>query len=208
MAVDLFTYAGLLDAIGKWLNRRDLVDQIPGFLALAHAKFNRELRLTEMLTTSKATSDMEWVPVPEDWLETFSMEVDDDPNLPPLEYITAAQAKKAKAAQAKGKVRWYTMANRSFKLLPLPVQNLPLTLTYYAEVPALSDVTETNWLQQKAPDLYLYSSLLEATPYLKNDERLPVWVSARQKVIDDLNAESEKQLRPRGETLKARVRPF
>jgi hypothetical protein len=59
----------------------------------------------------------------------------------------------------------------------------------------------------KSPDLYLYSSLLEATPYLKNDERVQIWAAARQQVMDAMNIESERSMRQTTQ-LAARRRGF
>ncbi len=37
--------------------------------------------------------------------------------------------------------------------------------------------TPTNWLMANAPGVYLYAALLEAQPFIMNDQRLPVWAS-------------------------------
>ncbi len=38
-------------------------------------------------------------------------------------------------------------------------------------------MTPTNWLMANAPGIYLYAALLEAQPFIMNDQRLPVWAS-------------------------------
>jgi len=45
----------------------------------------------------------------------------------------------------------------------------------WRDVTALSDTNTTNWLLTSHPDVYLYGSLLEAEPYLKDDERAALW---------------------------------
>jgi hypothetical protein len=62
-----------------------------------------------------------------------------------------------------------------------------------AYLSALSASNTTNWLLTLAPDLYLYGSLLEAAPYIGNDERIPVWASAVSTVIDQLNTLGHRQ---------------
>jgi hypothetical protein len=60
----------------------------------------------------------------------------------------------------------------------------------YYELPALLDDTQqTNWLTDYAPNLLLYGALLEATPFLKNDERLPTWQGFYQAAANALNTE-------------------
>ena len=45
------TYSTLQTAVANWLDRNDLTDRIPEFVALAEATFNRVLRLRAMETT-------------------------------------------------------------------------------------------------------------------------------------------------------------
>ena len=40
------TYAELKTAVANWLDRDDLTDRIPEFIALAEAKMNRNLRIS------------------------------------------------------------------------------------------------------------------------------------------------------------------
>jgi hypothetical protein len=62
---------------------------------------------------------------------------------------------------------------------------------YYKALPALS-ANSTNWLLTAHPDVYLYGSLMQAAPYLKNDERLAVWGSLYTASIADLNQSSDR----------------
>ena len=39
----------------------------------------------------------------------------------------------------------------------------------------MDNTTSTNWLTVNAPDLLLYACLMEAIPFVKADERIPVW---------------------------------
>jgi hypothetical protein len=43
-----------------------------------------------------------------------------------------------------------------------------------------------------APDLYLYGTLLQAEPFLMNDERIPLWERAVRQVINDLQQQDDK----------------
>jgi hypothetical protein len=65
-------------------------------------------------------------------------------------------------------------------------------MTYYKSFDALSDSTQTNWLILNAPDLYLYGTLLQAEPFLMNDERVPLWERGVRQVINDLQQQDDK----------------
>jgi hypothetical protein len=43
--------------------------------------------------------------------------------------------------------------------------------------------------------LYLYASLLGATVFLKDDDRLPVWAGAYNEIIEAMKLESERAKR-------------
>ena len=203
------TYSDLQSAAADWLNRSDLTEVIPNFIALAEAKFNREMRVRDMITRATATSSDEFVAVPIDFLEDISMELDMT-NIAPqqaLAFVGPQEAKVLKANKITGKVRYYSIIDGAFELLPAPTANTNVILTYYARIPALSSTQTTNWLLTKSPDLYLYSTLLEAAPYLKNNENIQVWMAARQQVMDAMNLESERATRPSAQ-LNARRRGF
>jgi hypothetical protein len=203
------TYSDLKSAIGDWLNRTDLTAVIPQFIMMAEARFNRELRVRDMLLRAEAVSDAEYLSVPADWLETYSLEmvVTATTTAPPLMYIGVNEAKILKANHIQNDPRYYTMINGSFELIPAPKADQDLILTYYQKIPALSDAAPTNWLMTKSPDLYLYASLLNAAPYLKNDERIQVWAAGMSDVMDKMHMESERAMRPTVQ-LTARRRGF
>lgn len=74
-------------------------------------------------------------------------------------------------------------------VVPTPEISYPWEILYY-ELPVLLDNTvQTNWLTNFAPNALLYRSLLETTPFLKNDERLPTWKQFYDEEMSGLNVE-------------------
>ena len=74
-------------------------------------------------------------------------------------------------------------------IVPTPDADYPFETLYYELPPLLDDVVQTNWLTEFAPQLLLYGTLLEATPFLKNDERINVWQSMYDRAAAMLNGE-------------------
>jgi hypothetical protein len=72
---------------------------------------------------------------------------------------------------------------------PTPDQAYPFEVLVYQLLPLLDDSNQTNWLTEYAPQVLLYASLLEATPFLKNDERIAVWQSMYDRSAQALNGE-------------------
>lgn len=62
-------------------------------------------------------------------------------------------------------------------------------ILYSRELPALSGSNPTNWLLDKADDLYLYGSLVFAEPYLKNDSRIATWASLADSAMKEVELE-------------------
>lgn len=205
----LATFSDLKSAAADWINRADLTAVIPTFVTLAEAKFNRELRLRDMLVRAEATTSNEFVAVPADFLENYSLELNMAQIGPQqaLGFIGPLEAKVLKANKITGLVRFYTIIDGAFELLPAPTTDTDVILTYYQKIPALSDTATTNWLLTKSPDLYLYSTLLEAAPYLRDDDRMQMWGSARNQVLAAMQLESERAMRPTTQ-LVARRRGF
>lgn len=200
-------YTTLKEAVADWLNRADMTAQIPVFIQLAEAKFNRELRVRDMLARSESSSDEGYIPMPADFLQEYSMKLEAATPHQEISYVGADDAKKIKATGLTGEVRYYSIVGNTFELIPDPAEQVDVEMIYYAKIPALSDSATTNWLLTKSPDLYLYGTLLETVPYLKDDERLQTWFGARQQIMEAMSMESERSMRSSTQ-LNVRMRGF
>ena len=205
----LSTYADLQAAIADYLNRADVSAVIPDFIKLAEAKFNRELRLPQMIARVTATPTAEFDSLPSDFLQLYKMERSYDSPMGELIYVPPQEASNLVAENINATLRYFTIIGNTIQTIPAATSTSTdvLKLVYYAQIPALTGTNTANWLLTKSPDLYLYSSLLEASPYLKDDERLVSWGTIRQKIIDDIMLEGERAMRPTTQ-IRARVRSF
>ena len=136
------------------------------------------------------------VAVPTDWLETRTFRLDAPTcGQQILEYVGEEEWDRLNASGLTGTTRYYTQINGAFQVLPAPSSAITYDLRYYAKIPALSSTNASNWLLLKSPDLYLYSSLLGATVFLKEDDRLPTWAGARNAIVQAMQLESERAKR-------------
>ena len=83
-------------------------------------------------------------------------------------------------------------------MVPCPDANYPIEALYYELPPLLEPERQQNWLTQYAPNALLYACLLEATPFLKNDERIGVWQTFYQEAVAGLNKEDIGKILNRG----------
>ena len=82
-------------------------------------------------------------------------------------------------------------------IAPTPETAQTLEILFYEQVRFLGDDFQTNWLTEYAPDVLLYATLLEATPFLKNDERVQVWQGIYDRAAQALNGEDLKRIMDR-----------
>jgi hypothetical protein len=191
MALD--TYAGLKTTIADYLNRDDLTSIIPSFITLAESKFNRKLRTRQMIKRATASIDTQYFAYPADWLQAKEFILNTSP-ITVLEFVTDAYGDQLKANNyiTVGKPNYYSISGTQIEVIPSPDATYTGELKYYAKITALSDSNTSNWLLAYAPDLYLYGALLEATPYLKDDERLGTWSQLYTSSLSDIEVADQR----------------
>lgn len=191
MALD--TFSGLKTTIADYLNRDDLTSAIPSFITLAEAKFNRKLRVRQMVKRATATVDTQYFAFPSDFLQSKEFQLNTNP-ITYLQYVTQNQGDYGSATNyvAAGKPQFYTIIGTQIQVIPTPDASYTGEITYYGKITALSDTNTSNWLLAYAPDLYLYGALLEATPYLKDDERLATWSTLYTNSLGDIEVADQR----------------
>lgn len=91
-------------------------------------------------------------------------------------------------------------------LWPRPVGDFPIDFLYVHDEGDLSATNETA-LYAYAPDVYLFAALSESAPFLRHDERVPMWEQKYLRAITSLNTQPHKQ--SAGATLqRAKLRPI
>ena len=183
------TYSELQTAVGNWLNRTDLTDRIPEFIALAEAQMNRRLRVRQMVTRAEAALASEFVGVPADLLEPIQLTLEiSESDIRFLQYLAPERMLAEKAALGAitaAEPQFYSIVGTQIQLLPQPDQSYTSEFTYYAKLPALAS-NSTNWLLSAYPDAYLYGSLVQGAPYLIEDERAVTWGTMFQAALNDI----------------------
>ena len=207
----LATYSDLKSTVADWLNRQDLTSVIPSFISLAEAGFNKneELRLKPSIVRATATFDGQYEALPSDYLEMLNLTVDVSGETKKLQFLTMNQMDNYRAAFTSPNVpKYYSIVGGQLELLPTPPSpGYTAEMVYYAKIPALSDSNTTNWLLTAHPDVYLYGTLIQSAPYLRDDERIATWSTLFTKAVEDAHAADDRALFA-GAVLKARAKPF
>jgi hypothetical protein len=80
---------------------------------------------------------------------------------------------------------------------PTPAAAYDFEVLYYERVQPLDSSNQTNWFTIYAPQALLYGSLLQAMPFLKNDERMGMWQQQYDLIINTLKAEDVQRIADR-----------
>ena len=201
------TYATLQTAVANWLDRSDLTDRIPEFIALAEARMNRTLRLAIMLNVDETTlggatalvAGTRDYALPSGYLQMVDFHLRTSP-ITTLSYLTPENMNRMWAGSQGGKPLAYTIFSdnasgtpiKSVRLGPSPGSAYDYSIMFYKKIDALSDSNTTEQMLTNNPDVYLYGALLEAEPFLMNDQRVGLWLAAFEKAIADLQEQDNK----------------
>lgn len=204
----LGTYTELKDAIADWLDRSDLTSRIPDFIALAEARINRELRIRpmEVRSTMVTTADQQYFQLPGGYIQMRNIQLNTNPTTP-LEYITPEMLDRLYGSTTTGKPRAYTLIGDEIQLAPIPDSAYQVEMAFYEKFTPLGDgsagTVTSNWLTANAPDVLLYGALMEAEPFIKNDERIPVWLNGYSNAINKLQQQDQRD-RHSGSAMRVR----
>jgi hypothetical protein len=193
-------YASLQATVALWLNRSDLTSVIPNFIQNAEAYFMRMDNIRTRATV-QLTVDAQDIALPADCAQILSISHVGGTYFGPIDFVTADEAARRMASFGWGDQTGvprcaFISAEGTVRFLPAPDVTYTLSLQYMAKLSPLSNSNTVNWLLQNHPDLYLYGTLLESAPYLKNDARVAVWKSIFDERMDDLTEHREGQLYP------------
>lgn len=197
------SYATLQSEIASWLNRDDLTSIIPTFIQFVESDVNSRLRHQKMVVRAQATSNQEYVQLPSDWLEAINIHIVDGAQ--PLRFVTLDEADRINKQQIITQPSFYSIMDDALEIVPAPESNIDIEMIYYGKITSLSNQNTSNWLLVKAPDLYLYGSLVHAAPYLLDDQRVGLFANMYNSRLEALALESDKAVHSGG-PLVARTR--
>src|SRR4029077_14223024 len=81
-----------------------------------------------------------------------------------------------------------------------------INIDYLSGIPPLGVATPTNWLLTEYPSTYLWGTLSFAAPYIGDDPRLQLWLSAREAAIERIRLADRRAKFPHGLMIQTDVR--
>ena len=173
----VLTYDSLTSTVLQYLERKDkaVVDAIPVFITLAEFEIAEQIKTLGQLQVAETnvTAGNPVMQKPARWRKTVSMNVTVNGKKQPVllrkyEYLKnywpdASQTSNPLFYADTDWDHWY--------LAPTPDQDYAMEVLYYERLAPLSSTNQTNWITQNAPNAMLFGTLLQAMPFLKNDQR-------------------------------------
>lgn len=193
MTLLMDTYSNVLATLASYSAKDTLTDFWPLAVKLFEAKANRTLFCKDMEQRSTTTVDLnssepEFISLPSDFQTMRDVRLSSYTGKPRLTYLvkSAMDEWRTNTGNSSNRPLWFTIVGSEMEMLPTPDSAYTVEMTYRKLIPNLQD-NSTNWLLTSHPDAYLYGCLLEAEPYMKNDQRIAVWTQGLSAVIDQIN---------------------
>jgi len=201
------TFTTLLEDARRYLERGFtaesdpiVYEQLPRLVTQAQRRIARELKIQGFIraVTTPLSVGVAVYLKPDRWRDTVSMSVNGQAIFArSYEYLRSYWPVESETATP----QFYADYDYQHWLItPTPAATDTLEILYYEQPQFLDNETQTNWLTEYAPDVLLYATLLEATPFLKNDERMQIWQTMYDRAAQALNGEDLKRILDRNST--------
>lgn len=186
-------------------------EQIPRLINLAERRIARELKIQGFIeaVTGTFVVGQSVIAKPDRWRDTVSINFGAGA-APPFKQRTPIFARGYEYLRSywpdeseRAAPEFYADYNYSHWLvIPPPDKAYPFEILYYALPTLLDQENQTNWLTEYAPQALLYATLLEATPFLKNDDRIGTWQGFYDRAASALNGEDLSKILDRASARK------
>ena len=176
-------FADFLDlrtAVIENVGRPDIADVFPRLLALAEARLAREVRVREQMATVTLNLVDGRALLPTDWLEVIGV------------FSATGMEYRQLATQANTQHTGTCFYSIEGGYLVGPTDSGEIRMDYYAKLPPLgTSVTTTNYLLQRYPDVYLYTTAFEAAKYVRDMEAAQINRDLMNEAIADMKADDQ-----------------
>ena len=173
----VMTYNSLTSTVLQYLERKDaaVVDALPTFITLAEFELAQEIKTLGQLQVVEAVMQAgnPVIQKPARWRKTVSMNISVGGVKQPVFLRKYEYLKNYWPNTSQTDVPLYYADTDwdHWYIAPTPDQDYSFEVLYYERIAPLSSTNQTNWITMNAPNAMLFGTLLQAMPFLKNDQR-------------------------------------
>jgi len=187
--MSITTHSELKSRASEWLKRADLSAYLDDLVMAGEKWIMRNVRATEMETALNVTIAGGVATVPTGFLGAKVLYVDGSPAKLIRPMGLQQLFEKYPVRSSSGKPSFFAHSAGTLEFGPYPDSTYTVKGTYYKRQGPLSSAVYLLFLNN--PDLYLFATLCEAEPFMKNDKRIPVWRDKRDAIAVDINTEAQ-----------------
>jgi hypothetical protein len=189
------SYAELQAACANWLVRADLTARIPEFITLAESRLNRVLRarLAETEVALSGVVGSRTIPLPAGFAEPLGLWIARDGGHEALLFVEPSLIG---ASSLRGEPAAWTVDGAKIAFDRPCGLAYGFTLRMLAKF-QLSDAATSNALLADYPDAYLFATLCEAAPFLRDAELAGAYEARLGRAIEEINSKDARSRAPR-----------
>jgi len=192
-------------------NDADLVASLDSLVRMADGELNRVLDIQRRQKTLLILPETEDYILPADFRHIVSVNDNTTTNIGEMKSTTLLDIYKQRHDTSSARVMPFyavdegTAGAKILRLVGPFSASSPgnMTLVYRANVPDFADL-DASWLEADFLDLYTYTILSHTAPFLREDERLQVWVGLKGEAIRTAIEEDKHQITHGGSPLQMR----
>jgi len=173
----VLTYDSLFTVVEQYLERKDdaVVNQIPTFITLCEFEIAQQIKTLgqQQVVNAVMTANNAIIQKPARWRKTVSFNVTGSSGTPSPVFLRKYEyLLNYNTGGSTGQPLYYADYDYDHWLVaPTPDSAYPFQVLFYERIAPLSSDNQTNWLTQNAPNAMIFGTLLQAMPFLKNDQR-------------------------------------
>lgn len=195
------SYTNFRTAFLSWADNDDVDAQADNMLTLVHARLNRMLKLEEMTTlvTASTTAGSPWVTKPDRYNGMRRLKVNTGTETEGLDFLPLGEFDDDISLNAPGRPTNFTILGDRIRLGPIPDGVYTLEMAYWKKQQVLSSIVTTNVFLEQVPDLLLYGCLVEAEPWLRDNEMFVLWEARYKTALQEVMKDTEGEAFPDGQ---------
>ena len=178
-------YADLIVSVGEQTGQTDIADLFPRLVRFAEAKLKRHLRIGDQETTATLTLTNGDATLPADFSEARDVRLSNG------QRILGVSLPELQSRQYQGLPSVFCVVGNVMKVRPLARGSV--SVTYYAGLPSLTASPYTNWLLNRASDVYLYAVSMEVGIAMKNPDLANAMRGLLEQSLDGLRLDDERK---------------
>lgn len=189
--MSISNYSELQAAVTNWLHRSDLAARIPEFIALAEGAINRRLKIRpqQIDAAISTVAGSRFIALPTGY--GSPLQLWDETIQPRQELVFMTPEDMPVDSSLSCNPLMWCIDGSNIALSTVADAVYPLTFRYVGDF-MLSATNPTNDLLRRAPDVYLYGTLMQSAPYLRSLPDLTTWKALYDQGIREVKAEDSR----------------